>query len=83
MKKIFVSLALLFTLTGLASAQAASRVEFILDVSGSMNKLTGGEKRIELARKAMAAAVASIPDGSVVALRLYSHRIPPSDKAAS
>lgn len=83
MKKIFLSLAFLFTLTFLTSAHAASRVEFILDVSGSMNKLTGGEKRIELARKAMAAAVTSIPDGSVVALRLYSHRVPPSDKTAS
>jgi hypothetical protein len=81
MKKILWSVFFIFTLT--TSAQAASRVEFILDVSGSMNKLTSGEKRIDLARKAMAAAVGSIPDGSIVALRQYGHRIPPSDKVAS
>lgn len=83
MKKILFSSMIVVSLFFIPAAQAASRVEFILDVSGSMNKLTGGEKRIDLARKAMAAAVASIPEGSIVALRQYGHRVPPSDKAAS
>jgi hypothetical protein len=79
----------LFLITFLAffvfagTASAASKVEYILDVSGSMNALFGGEKRIDAAKKAIASTVQSIPDGSVVALRLYGHRVAPSDKAGS
>ncbi|MBL7686220.1 MAG: VWA domain-containing protein [Deltaproteobacteria bacterium] len=65
------------------SSFAASRIEFILDVSGSMNAMLGSEKRIDSARKAISSAVNAIPDGTIVALRLYGHRIPPSDKAGS
>ncbi|MFO1463001.1 MAG: VWA domain-containing protein [bacterium] len=84
MKKSFISLLAMITWLGaVASAAAASRIEYILDVSGSMNALIGGEKRIDAARKSIAAAVQGVPDGTIVALRLYSHRIPPADKAAS
>jgi Mg-chelatase subunit ChlD len=62
---------------------AASRVEYILDDSGSMNALFGGEKRIDAAKKSIASMLQGIPDGSIVALRLYAHRVAPSDKAAS
>ncbi len=77
-------LGILFSLTLASTAAfAASRVEYILDVSGSMNALAAGEKRIDAAKKALTAMVQGIPDGSTVALRLYSHRVSPQDKAAS
>src|SRR4030095_4393467 len=66
-----------------AAAQAASRIEYILDVSGSMNALSGGEKRIDAAKKSIASMVQGIPDGTVGALRLYAPRSAPSDKAGS
>ena len=65
------------------SAEAAGRVEFILDVSGSMNAAPGGQKKIAVARQAVASAVQNIPDGSVVALRLYGHRVPNAEKEKS
>lgn len=81
MKKILLSLALVLFFT--SSIHAASRTEIILDVSGSMNKMLGGETRIQAARKAVAAALAGIPDGSIVAFRMYGHRVPQTDKAGS
>ncbi|MFO1518470.1 MAG: VWA domain-containing protein [bacterium] len=66
-----------------AFSQAASRIEFILDVSGSMNARFGDTTRIAAARKAIETAVGSIPDGTTVALRLYAHRVSPNDKAGS
>lgn len=82
MKKI----ALLFSFLTLFLSpilHAASRTEIILDVSGSMNKMLGGETRIQAARKAVTAALGAIPDGSVVAFRMYGHRVPQTDKAGS
>ena len=82
MKKI----ALLFSFLTLFLSpilHAASRTEIILDVSGSMNKMLGSETRIQAARKAVAAALAGIPDGSIVAFRMYGHRVPQTDKAGS
>jgi hypothetical protein len=64
-------------------SQAASQIEFILDVSGSMNARFGDTTRIGAARKAIESAVNAIPDGTVVAFRLYSDRVPQTDKAAS
>ncbi len=81
MKKKFLMLVLLLSFS--TSVFAAGRTEFIIDISGSMNKMLGSQKRIEAARTALAAALAGIPDGSVVALRLYGHRTSPRDKAAS
>src|SRR5687767_14292377 len=75
----FFAAVLFFTV----QAQAASRVEYILDVSGSMNAISGSESRIAAAKKALTTMVQGIPDGSVVSLRLYSHRVSPQDKAAS
>lgn len=66
-----------------SSVQAASRIEFILDVSGSMDAMAGKEKKIDAARSAIASTLQSIPDGSVVALRLYGHRVPNKNKAKS
>lgn len=74
---------LLFVVLYSSQSMAASRIEFILDVSGSMNKVFGGEKRIESARKSIASALASIPEGSIVSLRLYGHRVPHTNREAS
>lgn len=82
-KSILTVLSTFSLLCGVASASAASRIEYILDVSGSMNALSGGEKRIDAAKKSLSSMVQGIPDGTVVALRLYSHRVPPADKANS
>lgn len=82
--RCFISIVgFIFLILSSIQSYAATRTEFILDVSGSMNKMFGGEKRIDAAKKAVASAVASIPEGSIVALRLYAHRIPQTDKAAS
>lgn len=75
--------AVIFLLFASLSAHAASRIQYILDVSGSMNALTAGERRMDVAKKSLNSMVQGIPDGTIVALRLYSHRVPPSDKAAS
>ncbi|MCC6272716.1 MAG: VWA domain-containing protein [Deltaproteobacteria bacterium] len=84
MKKSVISLLSMLSLVlATATASAASRIEYILDVSGSMNALSGGEKRIDAAKKSLTAMVQGIPDGTIVALRLYSHRVPPADKAKS
>jgi hypothetical protein len=69
-------------LSGVASAHAA-RVEIILDVSGSMKAPLGGETRMDAARKAIRATLAGIQADSVVALRLYGHRVGQDDKAGS
>lgn len=82
MKKITLLFSLICLLFS-SALQAASRTEIILDVSGSMNKLLGSETRIQAARKAVAAALAGIPDGSIVAFRMYGHRVPQTDKAGS
>ncbi|KAB2838341.1 hypothetical protein F9K50_09420, partial [bacterium] len=84
MKKSAITLLTTLSLAlAAATASAASRIEYILDVSGSMNALSGGEKRIDAAKKSLTAMVQGIPDGTIVALRLYSHRVPPADKAKS
>ena len=84
MKKLLCSALFALTLVSFgAQANAASRIEYILDVSGSMNAMAGGETRMAAAKKAIGEAVQGIPEGSIVALRLYAHRIPPGDKAGS
>lgn len=83
MKKLLCSVLLTGSLALSALASAASRIEYILDVSGSMNAQAGGESRMAAAKKSIAAALQGIPDGTIVALRLYGHRTPPADKAGS
>jgi hypothetical protein len=53
----------------------AARVEIILDVSGSMRAAMGAETRMDAARKAIRATLAGVQADSVVALRLYGHRV--------
>jgi hypothetical protein len=71
-----------FSLAAAVPARAA-RLEIILDVSGSMRAQVGGETRMDAARKAIRATVQGVEPDSVVALRLYGHRVPQEDKAGS
>ncbi|KFL37725.1 vWA domain-containing protein [Arenimonas donghaensis] len=58
-------------------AQGADAVELILDASGSMLQRLGNERRIDIARKALASLVQDqLADGTRVALRVFGHRKP-------
>ena len=60
-----------------SSAQGADVVELILDASGSMLQRLGNERRIDIARKALAGLVQEqLADDSRVALRVFGHRKP-------
>lgn len=76
-------LPLLVALLSAAAPARAARLEIILDVSGSMRAQVGGETRMDAARKAIRATVQGIGSDSVVALRLYGHRVSQDDKAGS
>lgn len=88
MKRILVSAIyvlgiMIGVLTSLPVLAVNTDIDFILDVSGSMNKVVGGESQIESARKALANALASVPAGGNVALRVYAHRVPQTKKEES
>src|SRR5690606_3406458 len=54
---------------------ARGAVEIILDASGSMLKRMNGERRIEIARRAIVNVIDNaLPDGMPLALRVYGHR---------
>lgn len=80
--KVFLIVVTLFVFVP-ASAQSKTDIEFILDVSGSMRKVSDGEAQIDSARKALTNAIADIPDGTQVALRVYGHRVEQTNKAES
>jgi hypothetical protein len=61
----------------------AARVEIILDVSGSMNAKIAGERKIDIAKRAIRSTVQDLEEGSIVALRFYSHRVPQEKKEES
>src|SRR6185295_1907545 len=50
--------------------------------SGSMNVEIGGKAKFDLARAAIEAALAKIPEGTPVGLRCYGHRFPPNHPRA-
>lgn len=83
MAKILSNLLIILALSLPLAAQASNRVEIILDVSGSMGAMAGGEKKIEAAKKAVGNTVGSVPESAQVALRLYGHRVPNSKKDES
>lgn len=62
---------------------AATDIEFILDLSGSMNKLHQGEKQIDTARKSMKTALEGVVPGTWLALRVYGHRVEQTNQAES
>lgn len=49
-------------------------IEIILDASGSMLARIGARRKIDIAREALGALVAKMPDTANVALRAYGHR---------
>ncbi len=61
------------------SATTAAVFELILDASGSMLKRNSGERRIEIARKALTRLIEdSLPASSQAALRVFGHLEPNS-----
>ncbi len=79
-----ILLAVGFALTTTSAARAANvDIDLILDVSGSMNKMDGNKPQIQSAREALSAAIATIPEGAHVGLRVYGHRVGQADKAGS
>jgi hypothetical protein len=81
--KRFLIAAVLLSFLLPAVSHAAGRIEFILDMSGSMNAMTGGEKKIDIAKNALSTVAREIPDGTLAALRIYGHRVPKEKKAES
>src|SRR5262245_35445643 len=61
----------------------SGRIQIVLDVSGSMRSALGSQIKIDAAKTAIRETVSGIPDGSVVALRYYGHRVPQEQKDAS
>jgi len=64
-------------------ASAATDVEFLLDLSGSMKKKIEGVPQIDLARKAFREALTAIPADELVAVRVFAHRIEQTNKVES
>jgi Ca-activated chloride channel homolog len=76
-----------FLLTSVVIAQAnssedgSSALLLILDASGSMNSNDGsGQSKIAAAKQALYQMVDSLPEGSLVGLRVYGHRTSNSEK---
>ena len=65
------------------TALAATNIEFVVDLSGSMRQKLGGETQFESARKALSNALAHVQPGTLVAVRVYGHRVEQTDKANS
>lgn len=61
----------------------AARVEIVLDASGSMRGSAGGTSKIEAAKQAVKTTIQALDSSSVVALRLYGHRLPSEPKEPS
>lgn len=51
-----------------------ANIAILLDASGSMAQMVGGKTKMEMAKKAVNNFVASMPEGSNVALRVYGHK---------
>ena len=67
---------------GGAGSATPTRLEVILDVSNSMWGQVEGRAKVELAREALAAALADFPADLPVSLRAYGHRVSFEDEAA-
>lgn len=56
-------------------AAESARIQIVLDVSGSMRSSLGSQIKIDAAKSAIRQTIAGLPDGSMVALRYYGHRV--------
>ena len=70
-------------LSSVSLAKAATDIEFVLDLSGSMKQKLGAETQMESARKALLKSLDEIPKNQMVAVRVYGHRVAQSDKEKS
>jgi hypothetical protein len=61
----------------------SARIEIVLDVSGSMRASLGPQVKIDAAKAAIKDTVSGLPDGSVVAMRYYGHRVAQEQKDES
>jgi len=65
--------------------EMAPRIEIVLDASGSMNRRISGQnspRRMDLAKQVLGEVIDSLPDSSLVALRVFGHRIREGRKGA-
>ena len=75
MRKSLVLLPLALMAGSVWMSAESARIEIVLDVSGSMRSSLGSQVKIDAAKSAIRQTVAGLPDGSVVALRYYGHRV--------
>lgn len=75
MRKTLVLLPLALMVGSGQVAAESARIQIVLDVSGSMRSSLGSQVKIDAAKSAIRQTVAGLPDGSVVALRYYGHRV--------
>ena len=79
-----LNLLIFFLLAALPNSSAAETdIEFIIDVSGSMEKDLNGEQQMVSARKALLSALDTIDKDQLVAVRAYGHRVEKSNKEES
>lgn len=71
------------TLFPILTSSAATDVEFLLDLSGSMMKKIDGTPQIELAKKSFRDALKAIPTDELVAVRVFAHRVEQTNKEES
>jgi hypothetical protein len=81
MVKLFLLFAV--TLFPILTSSAATDVEFLLDLSGSMMKKIDGTPQIELAKKSFRDALKAIPTDELVAVRVFAHRVEQTNKEES
>jgi hypothetical protein len=70
-------------MVALSVCQAQTDIEFVIDLSGSMQKKLGDARQVDHARKAFADAIKELPPNSMVAVRVFGHRVVQSDKEGS
>ncbi len=59
----------------LAAVSAPSRVQLVLDASGSMNRRIGNRRMIDIAKDVLSSLVTTLPTDVHVGMRVYGHRI--------
>ena len=65
------------------SVQAKTNIQYIVDFSGSMKKVSEGETQIAIAKKALIQSLENIPSEIKTALRVYGHRVEQTNKTES
>ena len=79
----FLTAFLAFSQQTFASDISGYDLEVILDVSGSMGAELGGERKIDIAKKAVRKIVREIPRDTLMGFRAYGHQSPRNEKNCS